>query len=166
MGLLRSVGRAARRVGDHTSMNGVPWLAATGALMGGASAAGNGGDMQDIGRSALIGGAMGGGGAAVAPGLGILGALGAGAVGMNSTHGDVDAAARKIVMATRGDPNNIERVADLLYGGAPTEDEQGYGRYGRSNRYGVSTSDQVGMSSIDVERKMAVQRAREMMGVQ
>lgn len=165
MGLLRGAMRGASALGRRASFNAVPWTMGLGAAMGGASAAGNGGDMGDIGRSALIGGAMGGAGI-VSPGLGIAGALGASIPGMMSTRGDPDAAARKIVMAAQGDPANIERAADLLYGGAPTEDEMGYGRNGRSNRYGVSASDQAGMSSIDVEREQAVMRAYQMMGVQ
>lgn len=151
------------RIGGRAMRNAVPWTAGMGAAMGGASAAGNGGDLGDIGRSALVGGAMGGAGM-VNPGLGIAGALGAGIPGMMSTQGDPDAAARKIVAAAQGDPNNVERAADILYGGAAQQDEQGYGRFGRGNRYGVSSSDQAGMASINIERDAAVRRAYEMMG--
>lgn len=165
MGLLSALGRGARRLGDRASFNAVPWTMGLGAAMGGASAAGNGGDMGDIGRSALIGGAMGGAGM-ISPGLGVLGALGASVPGAMSTRGDVDAAARKIVAASRGDPRNIERAADLLYGADAAPEEMGYGRMGRSNYYGVSASDRAGMGLIDVERQQAVQRAYELMGAQ
>lgn len=164
MGLLRAIGRGARELGNRARFNGAGWGAALGAGIGGAAAMGNGGDAGDVGRSALIGGAMGAGGAMVSPLLGPAGALGAGAVGMMSTVGNVDAAARKIIQASRGDPANIQRAADLLYGANPTQDEMGYGRGGRSNVYGVSGSDQVGMSAINVERDQAVKRAYEMLG--
>ena len=166
MGLLSALGRGARGLRDRAAFNGAGWGMGIGAALGGASAAGNGGDMGDIGRSALIGGALGGAGGVIAPGLGLAGALGGGVAGMMSTQGDVDAAARKILAASRGDPSSIGRVADMLYGAPATEDEMGYGRYGRSNRYGVSSSDQMGMNAIAVERDAAVQRAYEMAGVQ
>lgn len=161
MGLLRSL---ARGVGSRISP--ALWGAGIGAGLGGSVSAMGGGSAEDVGRAALYGGAAGGiGGAIGGPfNAGPL-LLGAGVGGVTAgamNRGDpVDAAARMILMQSRS-TEDIPRAAELLFGGQATQDEMGYGRYGRSNKYGVSASDQMLANLPPDQQQAAVRRAYEL----
>lgn len=171
----RGVGRAARGVGRvagdaaHFARTDLPWMVGPGAALGGASSALSGGDLNDIGEGAGYGAAaqLAALGLAKVPGL-RLAALpmmmaGPGVGGALSVRGDVDAAARKILAFSNGDPARMERAADILYGDSARPEEIVRSSRHQSNIYGIGSADQAGTSISGTERDAALARARQML---
>lgn len=165
MGLLRGLMRAGGALRREARQLATP--VAIGSTLGGTSAAASGGDWGDIGRGMMYGAGAGVGlrGIAALPGalkLSVFPALATPSIaGALAVHGDVDAAARKLLMIAQGDPQRLEGAADILYGErSPYESEIGPSG---QNSYGISASDEIGTALSGTERDAAVQRAYEML---